>query len=73
VAMLDVHFHKVNSKQMGLFQTNWGWFFGQNFHIVAKEKEKEIECEYYKGFFWGKKEKKVAISNEKLSHVAIFR
>jgi hypothetical protein len=58
VAMLDVHFRKVNSKQIGLFQTNRGWIFGQNFHIVAKEKEKEIKCEYYKRLFCGKKREK---------------
>jgi hypothetical protein len=39
VAMLDVHFHEVNSKQICLFQTNQCCFLGQNFRIVAKEKE----------------------------------
>jgi len=34
---------------------------GRIFTLWQKKKEKEIECEYYKGFSWGKKEKKVAI------------
>jgi hypothetical protein len=61
MAILDVHFHKVNSKQIGLFQTNQCCFFGQNFRIVAKEKEKEIQCVKNTKAFFGKKEKKVAI------------